>query len=266
MGCSLGVILYSLAVLTHVAWMGSIGVRCMFGTKVEEEIPADYALDDEPAADGRCAALDRAARDPRRQLLRLHPGAARSERAGRRARSRCAGAISRRRRSPHGAWSRVQYPPAWTYFWSCVWFLQELLIFAHRGAGLLEAARRRLGAAVLRALHRHGRRLHGGLSLDGDRRRAAADLSVRAVRRVRAGGEPALLPGLSPRQSDLRAASPVRSWVRSTASPTAYLLALWGSMCAARWSGAMHGDLRTADGASALVRGLALGYIGAGGR
>ena len=43
MGCSLGVILYSIAVLTHVARMGSIGVRCMFGTKVEEEIPADYA-------------------------------------------------------------------------------------------------------------------------------------------------------------------------------------------------------------------------------
>ncbi len=43
MGCSLGVLLYSIAVLTHVARMGSIGVRCLFGTKVEEEIPADYA-------------------------------------------------------------------------------------------------------------------------------------------------------------------------------------------------------------------------------
>ena len=46
MGCSLGVLLYSIAVLTHVARMGSIGVRCMFGTKVEEEIPADYAWRD----------------------------------------------------------------------------------------------------------------------------------------------------------------------------------------------------------------------------
>ena len=26
----------------HVVRMGSIGVRCMFGTKVEEVIPADY--------------------------------------------------------------------------------------------------------------------------------------------------------------------------------------------------------------------------------
>ena len=42
-GCSLCVVLYSIAVLAHVANMGSIGVRCMFGTKVEEEVPDDYA-------------------------------------------------------------------------------------------------------------------------------------------------------------------------------------------------------------------------------
>ena len=42
MGCSLLVLLYSIAVLTHVAGMGTIGVRCMFGTTLEEEIPADY--------------------------------------------------------------------------------------------------------------------------------------------------------------------------------------------------------------------------------
>src|SRR5690242_18167973 len=46
MGCSLGVILYSISVLSHVAWMGTIGVRCMFGTKVEEEIPSDYVWHD----------------------------------------------------------------------------------------------------------------------------------------------------------------------------------------------------------------------------
>src|SRR5579883_3481742 len=40
--CSLVVIGYSLWVLAHVAWMGTIGVRCMFGTKVEEEVPEDY--------------------------------------------------------------------------------------------------------------------------------------------------------------------------------------------------------------------------------
>ena len=46
MACSLLVLLYSIAVLTHVAAMGTIGVRCMFGTRVEEEIPDDYVWDD----------------------------------------------------------------------------------------------------------------------------------------------------------------------------------------------------------------------------
>ena len=73
-----------------------------------------------------------------------------------------------------------------------------------RGAGVLEAAARRLGAALLLALHRDSRRLHGGIPLDGDRRRAAADLSVRGVRDLRAGGQPPLLPGLPPAEPDLR--------------------------------------------------------------
>ncbi len=56
MGCSVGVLLYSIAVLTHVARMGSIGVRCMFGTKVEEVIPADYVWRNSRPQDRRHAA------------------------------------------------------------------------------------------------------------------------------------------------------------------------------------------------------------------
>ena len=40
----------------------------------------------------------------------------------------------------HWARAIVNYPPTWSYVWSCVWFLQELLIFAVGGACLLEAA------------------------------------------------------------------------------------------------------------------------------
>ena len=77
MGCSLLVLLYSVAVLTHVAWMGTIGVRCMFGTKVEEEIPADYDWRDRAASHRRLAAYDRGvATSARRKLRGLHPGAA----------------------------------------------------------------------------------------------------------------------------------------------------------------------------------------------
>jgi hypothetical protein len=45
--CSIVVLCYSIWVLIHVARMGTIGVRCMFDTKVEEEIPDDYAWDGE---------------------------------------------------------------------------------------------------------------------------------------------------------------------------------------------------------------------------
>ena len=79
-----------------------------------------------------------------------------------------------------GCWFR--HPPSWTYYRSWSGFSRSADL-RHRGPGLLEAARRRLGAVVLRALHRHGRRLHGGLSLDRDRRRAGLDLPVRACSR-----------------------------------------------------------------------------------
>src|SRR5947209_7706657 len=42
MGVSLVVLLYSLAVLLSVAWMGDIGVRCIFGNEVKEPISDDY--------------------------------------------------------------------------------------------------------------------------------------------------------------------------------------------------------------------------------
>src|SRR3954470_13884172 len=42
MGFSLVVLLYSLAVLLSVAWMGDIGVRCIFGNEVKEPILSGY--------------------------------------------------------------------------------------------------------------------------------------------------------------------------------------------------------------------------------
>ena len=50
MGCSLRPDLFGRGP-DHVAWMGTIGVRCMFGTKVEEEIPARLRLARRPAQD-----------------------------------------------------------------------------------------------------------------------------------------------------------------------------------------------------------------------
>ena len=122
-------LLYSVAVLTHVARMGSIGVRCMFGTKVEEEIPADYAWRDSRPRIGD-------------SLLSIGPFEIREGsysdyiRALRGLSGQVGETIEVRwRDQAYGAESarplvRVQYPPSWTYYRSCVWFLQELLIFA----------------------------------------------------------------------------------------------------------------------------------------
>src|SRR5262249_27610471 len=39
---ALAVFLYSIGVLVRVAWMGDIGVRCVFGTEIKEDIPDDF--------------------------------------------------------------------------------------------------------------------------------------------------------------------------------------------------------------------------------
>ena len=129
----------------------------------------------------------------------------------------------------------VQHPPRGPITGRSVWFLQELLIFAIGARVFWKRPEDDIGTVVLCRLHRHGRRLHGGLPLDRDRRPSPADLSVCAVRGVRAGGQPAFLSGVS--------ASPIPfllrhgRWVLAAlyGISTAYLVALWGSMLAVRW-------------------------------
>ena len=139
MGCSLGVILYSIAVLTHVARMGSIGVRCMFGTKVEEEVPADYGwrgerpqIGDSLVSIGAFEIRDGSYSDYIQTLRGL------SGQVGETIEVRWRDQNTETNRS---SLVQVQYPPSWTYFRSCVWFLQELLDLRHRGTRVLEAAR-----------------------------------------------------------------------------------------------------------------------------
>jgi DNA-binding NtrC family response regulator len=130
LGCSLGVILYSIAVLTYVARMGSVGVRCMFGTVLEEEIPSDYDWRDARPRTGD-------------ELLAIggypisepsYVGYADYIRAMRGLRAYIGRTIEvrwrdRQARAPQTAQVVVRYPPAWTYAWSWVWFGQEMLIF-----------------------------------------------------------------------------------------------------------------------------------------
>ena len=128
MGCSLVVILYSVAVLTHVAWMGSIGVRCLFGTKVEEAIPDDYIwqdsrprIGDSLLSIGSFQIHDGSYSDYIRTLRGLTSQVGDTIKVGWR---------DQATQLVRSALVTVQYPPSWTYYRSCVWFLQELLIFA----------------------------------------------------------------------------------------------------------------------------------------
>lgn len=128
--CSVGVIAYSVLVLTHVATMGTIGVRCMFGTKVEDEIPADYRWTGErPQKGDQLIAIAG-------QELPANPyvGYGVYIRAIRGLKARVGETVEVRWREHetgvlHVSHAVVRYPPSWTYFWSKVWFVQELLIF-----------------------------------------------------------------------------------------------------------------------------------------
>jgi transcriptional regulator with GAF, ATPase, and Fis domain len=136
-------------VLMHVAWMGTIGVRCLFGTDVEEEIPADFVwrplTEPEKSAKGGSgpASPEGASLRPRvgDDLISIGSIALRQGsysdyiQAMRGLNSQVGRAVEVRWRDAstqeiHAARAVVRYPPRWAYVWSCVWFLQELLIFA----------------------------------------------------------------------------------------------------------------------------------------
>jgi len=237
--------------------MGSIGVRCMFGTKLAEEIPSDYGwhngrprIGDSLLSMGRFTIREGSYSDYIRALRGL------SGQVGK--------AIAVGWRDQHTGRSRtalvqVQYPPSWTYYRSCVWFLQELLIFA-------------IGARVF------------WKRPDDDSAQLFFAVCIVTVGAFMGGyhwteivTEPLLIYPFAlfavfvpvvnlhfflvfPR------ANPIfrrrREWVLGAlyGIPSVYLLALWGSMYAARWLARHEEDSQTAI-AFDVVRGLALGYI-----
>ena len=211
---SIAVLLYSVMVLAHVAYMGTIGVRCMFGTIVEEQVPRDFVWErsgvrvEPPQVGDVLSSID--GTDFREGDYSAYLKALRglSDRIGESVDVRW---VDVRTGEPREASAVVRYAPTRSYVWSCVWFLQELVDLRRGRAGVLEASQRRVGPAVLLALHRHGRGVHGGVSLDGDRAPALADLSVRAVRGVGADGQPALLSGLPPAEPDSTGPPPLGS-------------------------------------------------------
>jgi transcriptional regulator with GAF, ATPase, and Fis domain len=138
-------------VLIHVAWMGTIGVRCMFGTDVEEEVLADFEwrpleeLGKSESEKEGSGTTSPAAASPRPRIgdnlvsigsIELRPGSYSDYiQAMRRLNGQVGQAVEVRWKDAstqeiRAARAVVRYPPRWAYLWSCVWFLQELLIFA----------------------------------------------------------------------------------------------------------------------------------------
>jgi transcriptional regulator with GAF, ATPase, and Fis domain len=255
MGCSLAVLIYSIAVLTHVTWMGTIGVRCMFGTKVEEEIPDDYgwhgarprvgdsllAIGSVPISEGSYADYIKALRSLSAQVGRTIEVRWRDQDTA----------------EIKSASVEVKYPPS--PYRSFVWFFQELLIFA-------------VGARVFwKRPNDDSAKLFFALCI------VTVGAFMGGYHWTEIVAEPVLIylfalfalfvpvvnlhfflvfPRANPiiqrhRRSVLRALYGI---------PTAYLVLLWGAMLAARWLALHEGGWRTYV-AFQVVLWLAVGYI-----
>ena len=247
------------AVLTHVAAMGTIGVRCMFGTRVEEEIPDDYVwkssrprIDDWLLSIGGFEIHETHYADYIRALRGL------SDQIGSTVdvtwRDQNTEAIQTAR-------VLVQRPPSWTYYRSCVWFLQEMLIFAI-GARVFwkrpddESAQLFFAVCIVTV-----GAFMGGYHWTEIVTEPWLIYPFALVCGVRAGGQSAFLSGLSRGRIRCWCGTSGGCWGRSTGSRPAYLLALWASMLAARWFSFHQGGSQTAA-AFQVLRWLALGYIG----
>ena len=253
---SIGVLLYSLAVLLAVAWMGDIGVRCTFGNDLKESVSTDYRWNPARPVQGdvlvsigsnrveNYADYIGAVRGLSRMVGREIDVTWRDHKTGR----------------TQTAMVSVRYRPTVTYVWSVIWFLQEIVIFA-------------IGARVF------WKRPYD------DSARLFFWLCVMTVGAYMGGYhwteiviEPLLIypfplfavfvPVVSlhfylvfPRKNPWLASHPRLVLGAIYGIPTVYLLAIWGAMGWSRWL-ALHAEPGRAVGALSLIRSLALGYIG----
>ncbi len=255
MGFGLVVLLYSSAVFFLVAYMGDIGVRCMFGVELKEDVPASYTWTPErPVKKDTLLEIAGVPITNYTDYTRAIRGL--TDRVHQRVEVKW----KDQRGQVKSAEALVGYRPPKTYLWSWVWFLQEMVIFA-------------VGARVF------WKRPHD------DSARLFFWLCVMTVGAYMGGYhwteivvEPILIwafamfavfvPVVSlhfylvfPRLNPVFAR--YRRLVLATlyGVPSAYLCALWGSMFWARWLGGHDGGERVLS-ALRLVKILAIGYIG----
>ncbi|WP_074310255.1 sigma 54-interacting transcriptional regulator [Singulisphaera sp. GP187] len=255
MGFGLFVLLYSSAVFFLVAYMGDIGVRCMFGAELKEDVPASYSwIPERPVKKDILLEIAGVPIANYTDYTRAIRGL--SDRVHQRVEVKW----KNQRGQVKRAEALVGYRPPKTYLWSWVWFLQEMVIFA-------------VGARVF------WKRPHD------DSARLFFWLCVMTVGAYMGGYhwteivvEPVMIwafamfavfvpvvslhfylvfPRLNPVFVKYR--RPVLATLYGI--PSAYLSLLWGSMFWARWLGG-HGGGERVLLALRLVRALALGYIG----
>jgi len=255
MVAALLVLFYSIAVIVMVAWMGDIGIRCVFSTEVREAIPEGYEWIGKRPRPG----------DTLRKIgdfeIRNYIDYVRAMRAiGQRVGQKVA--VSWEGRDGEGrrtSQARVVYRPLGTYIWSLIWFSQEMLIFA-------------VGGLVFwKRPHDASARLFFWLCI------VTVGAYMGGYHWTEIVSEPALIYPFAafalfvpvvnlhfylvfPRLNPIFAVYRRGVLGAMYGIPLAYLAALWGAMYETRWL-ALHGEGGRVQAALRLVRGLALGYI-----
>jgi transcriptional regulator with GAF, ATPase, and Fis domain len=279
MAFSVGVVLYSLAVLLMVAYMGDIGIRCIFTNEVREPIPDSYTWGaDRPQPHDKVLSVGPVVVEPYADYvkgLRAHPegGSVNADSFAAYANYvKAMRELSRRvGETIEVSWAKnatlevrsasvpVKYRPWATYLWSVIWFLQEMVIFA-------------LGARVFwKRPHDESARLFFWLCI------LTVGAYMGGYHWTEIVAEPLLiypfaamavfLPVVTlhfylvfPRANPVLAARP-RAVMRTLYGvPAMYLAALWGAMLRSKWL-ATFGPREQVAGAVWTIRNLALGYV-----
>ncbi len=254
-GFSLLAIAYSIMVLTQVAWMGDIGVRCIFSTELKEPVPEEYTWTKErPQVGDTLLAIGN--RGLVNYIDYIHAMRSTSTQVGERVavrwRDHASGAIKT-------AEATVRDRPVRAYIWSFFWFLQELMIFF-------------VGARVFwKRPHDVSARLFFGLCI----------VTVGAYMGGYHWTEIVVLPQLIypfaffavfvpvvnlhfylvfPRENPVLIRYRRAVLAALYGVPAAFLMVLWGNMRWSGWLGSHQAGSRV-ESALGLVRSLALGYI-----
>jgi len=256
MGSALVVLLYSLAVLFLVAWMGDIGVRCFFTMELKEPIPKDYRWHD-------------ARPQPRDELRAIGPVRMTNYTDYIRA---VRGFTNQMKQWVEVQWidhadhqtkfarAEVRYRPLGTYIWSLIWFAQEMLIFAV-GARVFWKRPHDDSASIffLLCIVTVGAYM-GGYHW--------TEIVVEPLLIYPFAAFAILVPVVNlhfyfvfPRLNPIFAAHRRKILTALYGLPLAYLGVLWVWMLRSRWLG-LHAKGEHVQSALQVVRALALGYIG----